>query len=160
LDVLRALPIAPAAVAAGQLAVPAAVFTLTQTAALAIVAAASPVPPWAVPAALLVLLPWNWFTASVDNALFLVLPYRIDPEDPAKVPFMGRLMLTSLAKMGVFAAVGCAVSVPAALGVARGGAAGAALVALAWLLLLGAAVGGTFAVAAAFRRFDVGRDAT
>lgn len=158
MDVFKSLPLRPLAIAAGQVAVPAAIFTATQLVAFALVAAAASLPAWLLVPAALVVFPWNWFTASVDNALFLLLPYRIDPEDPAKVPFIGRLMVTAAGKMACFAVVGGIVATPAAIGVAIGGGAAVALVALSWALLVAAAVGGTFAVALAFRVFDVGRD--
>lgn len=159
MDVLKSLPLRPLAVAAGQLLVPAAIFTALQFVACALVVAASPVPAWALPASLLVLVPWNWFTSGVDNALFLLLPYRIDPEDPAKVPFLGRLMLTAMAKMACFGVVAFFVAVPCAIGLGIGGAGGAVLVGISWLVLVTAAAGATVAVAAAFRAFDVARDA-
>jgi hypothetical protein len=155
---LKLLPLRPAAVAAGQLVAPTVVFTLIQALVLALVVASGAVPAWGLPVAVAVLLPWNWLSAAIDNALFLVLPYRIAPEDPAKVPFFGRMMLTMMCKTVAVGVVAFVVALPVVAGVAVGGAAAVAGIVGAWLVLAAAAAAATFAVGAVFRHYDAARD--
>ncbi len=158
MSVLKSLPVRPWIVAAGQLVTPAVIFTLTQWSLFALIAARSEVPGHLLAVCAAVALPWNWFSTSLDDAMFLLLPYRIDPEDPANMPFLGRLAAVMAVKgiaMGITAIplVACIAG-----GMALGGASGVLLFVLAVLLASAAAVAGTFACAVAFRNFDVTRD--
>lgn len=159
---LKMLPLRPAALCAGQLVAPTIVFTLVQSAALVIVFAFGNLPPWAALVAAFVLPPWNWISSALDNALFLLLPYRIAPEDTARVPFIGKMLLTMMMKSVAVGGVAVGVAVPVAVGFAIDGGAGGAAVwvgaAVGWCVLAAAAVASTWLVAFMFRRFDVARD--
>ena len=90
--------------------------------------------------------------------MFLVLPYRIDPEDPANMPFLGRLAASMAVKGIALGVVAIPVAICAATGVTMGGGAGVLLVSIAVVLTAAAAALGTYCVAIAFRNFDVARD--
>lgn len=156
---LKSWPIAPLALAAGQIA-PAALFaTSVQALGVTVVFLATGAVPLGVALLILALLPVvSWVALCLDNLLFLWMPYRTVPEDPGDVGFVGRTFATALFKFAALAAI-------------LGAALGLGSVALAWTgsalaavglpvtALLLACVGGTVAVASAFRRYDVARHA-
>lgn len=154
----KLLPIPAAALAAGQLVTATVVFSLIQGLAVALVIALGGAPAWVPGVALLVLPPWNWLSAAIDNALFLWFPYRIAPEDTARVPFVGRMMLTMLLKGLAVGAVVALVAVPTAAGFALGGAFTWIGAGVGFLLLVASAALSTLLVASAFRDYDVSRD--
>ena len=156
---LKSLPVSPLAVAAGQLVSATLLFTLMQCGLLAtIVLAAGSMPP-ALGLAIAVLLPFaNWIVAAIDNALFLLLPYRLVPDDPGSMPFMGRLMLAMFVKVVALLIIGGG-SVTAAFFLWKWGERSllaGTLGAVAVLAL--AAVALTALVGRAFAAFDVTQD--
>jgi hypothetical protein len=156
---LKSWPIAPLALAAGQIAPAAAFATAVQvTGVITLAVTTSAITP-AVTLLLLGLMPVvSWVALCIDNLLFLWMPYRTVPEDPGDVAFVGRTFATALFKFAVLMGI-----LGAALGI--GGAAlsltgsRVAAVGVPLLCLLSACAGGTIAVADAFRRYDVARHA-
>jgi hypothetical protein len=156
---LKSWPIRPLALAAGQI-VPAAAFVtsvqMIGVLALEIVTAAVPVDFLLLG---LVLMPaGSWVALCVDNLLFLWLPYRTVPEDPGDVAFVGRTMASALLKLTVLAAILAATFAITKTALDATGSRVAA-VGVPLFCLLFACVGGTLAVANAFRRYDVARHA-
>lgn len=96
---LKALPLRPFAVAAGQVAVPTLLRTLTQALVLAVVAwSGRDLPLRWVLAVAVFLVPLNWMAGALDNALFLLWPHRIVQKSGE--PMLGhRAMFGSLLKM-------------------------------------------------------------
>ncbi|MCE9638490.1 MAG: putative ABC exporter domain-containing protein [Planctomycetes bacterium] len=156
---LKMLPLRPTVLAAGQLIAPTVVFTGMQFLAIAIVFAAASPPAWVLAVAVFALPPWNWLSAATDNALFLTFPYRINPEDTGKVPAIGRMLLSMMLKGVAVGAAALIVAVPVGVGFGIGGAAAVAGCVIGWLLLVAMAAAFTFVVGAAFRGFDLSRDA-
>ena len=114
-------------------------------------------PGWLLVASPLLLPAISWIAISLDNLLFLLMPYRNVPEDPGDVGFVGRtfaltglkfltvtLMLTGTHTVGYLAQVATESRTVAV----------AVLVALLTIACFIA----TWAVAWAYRRFDVSRD--
>jgi len=156
---LKSWPLAPLAVAAGQIA-PAALFvTAVQlTGIAALLWATAPLSP-ALSLLVLGLMPVvSWLALCIDNTVFLWMPYRTVPEDPGDVGFVGRTFATALLKFCALALVlGSALVVSWGSLQLSGSPRVALAVPVAWLLAACAA--GTAAVASAFRRFDVTGDA-
>jgi len=156
---LKSWPIAPLALAAGQIA-PAAVFaTAIQWIGIIVLAATTSAIRPTVTLLILALMPVvSWVALCIDNLLFLWLPYRTVPEDPGDVAFVGRTFATALFKFAVLTAIlgGTLVIGTVALQVtgSRVAAVGVPLFGL-----LSACAGGTLAVAHAFSRYDVSRHA-
>jgi hypothetical protein len=94
----------------------------------------------------------------VDNAIFLLWPYRTVPEDPGDMGFMGRNMVVMGVKIALVAALAAGAALAASLGarLAGGGALVAGAGAAAALALACAPL--TRLVSWAFERFDVSRD--
>lgn len=156
---LKSLPLRPITVAVGQLFPGTLVVSLVlMTAGVGCAVAAGTVPPPEAATVLLVVPVLVWCLLAVDNALFLLLPYRPPaPGDPTSA-YSGRNLLlvllkllalstllgvTALTAWGAHALSGGSVA-------AAAGAAGVVVLALAALLTAG--------VAAAFSAFDVHRD--
>jgi hypothetical protein len=156
--VLKALPIPALAVAAGQLVAAALFTTLLQLSGFAVVAVATDAFPTRWVVALALPLPaLSWAAVCVDNAIFLLWPYRSVPEDPGDMGFIGRNMAIMAMKLALVGGLLAATALAAGF-VARAG--GGALVAGAAAAgLLGAACAPlTRLVAWCFERFDVSRD--
>jgi hypothetical protein len=159
MPVLKSWPVSPLAVATGQIAAAVGFASCIQLAALAIIAVVSrALPSWLLIAAPLLLPAISWIAISLDNLLFLWIPYRNVPEDPGDVGFVGRtfaltglkfltitLLLTGALFVGYLAQVATQSRV-VSVGV------------LVMLLSL-ACIVATHLVARAYRRFDVSRDA-
>ena len=159
MTILKSLPLSPRAIAAGQLVPMTLLLSFWQALGVITLAIFSgQIPPLLLTGILLILLPLNWVVGSVDNIIFLLLPYRTVSKDTGRLPFMGRAMMVMFLKMLVLAVVGglCTLlgyliweitdgsAIPTAVAVA--GFLGAACIPL------------TLAVAAAFRSFDVSKD--
>ncbi len=156
---LKSWPVSPLAMAAGQIA-PAALFaTAVQVSgvlALVAVTGALTLPVTALVVALLPIV--SWVALCIDNLFFLWMPYRTVPDDPGDVGFVGRTFATALFKFASLAAI---LGGTLALGFGALNLTGSpwAAVGVPVATLAAACVGGTWAVAAAFRRFDVAGDA-
>lgn len=91
MPVLKSWPVSPLAVATGQIAAAAGFAASIQLVAVwAIAAISGALPAWLVVAAPVLLPCVSWIAVSLDNLLFLWLPYRNVPEDPGDVGFVGR----------------------------------------------------------------------
>jgi hypothetical protein len=156
LAALKALPLAPAAVAAGQLAGPALLTALVQLAVLA--AALVLVEPWTPLLAAAVVPPASLLLFGVQNLLFLLLPARLAPATAGDFQHVARLAVLGLLQ---FAALGAAGALAVLVGVGAAGLAGgswAVGAAAGWVTLLLEAAGIVPAVAWAYARLDVSRD--
>ena len=97
--VLKALPLPPFKVVAGQLATPVIISTLYQMSVLAIAMLIRPLPVGWVLAAMVLLIPLNVLIFALDNVIFLWYPYRLNQEG---ITVFLRTTLTFTAKGLVF----------------------------------------------------------
>ena len=89
--VLKSWPVSPIAMATGQIAAAVGFVTAIQLIGIVVIALVSGALPGWLLIALPVLLPAiSWIAISIDNLLFLLVPYRNVPEDPGDVGFVGR----------------------------------------------------------------------
>ena len=156
---LKALPLSAGAVAAGQLVAATLFTTLLQLAGFALVVVATDA--FALRALFALALPLpalSWAAVCVDNAIFLLWPYRSVPEDPGDMGFMGRNMLIMAVKIALVGLLVVAAALAAGFVTrqAGGGALWAGATAAACLSVACAPL--TKLVAWAFDRFDVSRD--
>ncbi len=100
LAILKALPIRPVAVVAGQIATPVIVASGFQIAVLLIAMLVRPAHPGWLALALLMLLPLNVLIFALDNLVFLLYPYRLNQEG---IEIFVRTTLTFTAKGLLFA---------------------------------------------------------
>ena len=152
---LKALPLRPLPLAAGQLAVPAAALLLFHVAAFGAVAATIEPLRRPVLIALVLAPPADLLLVAIENGVFLLFPHR--PAPPAELGALGRQILLLMLKL---------VTTLLAFGVA-GGIAGAAFfftrsltiaVASAFVVLTVLALALVPCVALAYRRFDPASD--
>ncbi len=156
---LKSLPVTSIALAAGQIAPAAAFATSVQALGVTIVVLATNPVPLGIAILVLAILPViSWVALCLDNLLFLWMPYRTVPEDPGDVGFVGRTFATALFKFTTLSVI-----LGASLGIGFVAlnltASPVAAVGLPVVALLLACTAGTFAVASAFRRYDVARHA-
>jgi hypothetical protein len=158
MPILKSWPVSPLAVATGQIAAAVVFASLIQLAGLAVIAAVSrALPVWLVVAAPLLLPAISWIAISLDNLLFLWMPYRNVPEDPGDVGFVGRTFaLTGLKFLTITILLTGALLVGYVAQIATQSRIVSVAVLLALLTL--ACVVATLLVARAYRRFDVSRD--
>jgi hypothetical protein len=157
MPLLKSLPISSLALAVGQ-TLPVAVFTtVIQWIGMLVMLAVLDVPIRSVALLLLVLPAANWAAISVENAIFLLFPYRTVPEDPGDVGFAGRVLAVMMAKLCV---LGLLATMAGGLGWAAffltDSRVAAATVAAG--VLAGACALVLWVVAWAFQRFDVAAD--
>jgi hypothetical protein len=156
---LKALPVTAMALSAGQVA-PAAVFvTVVQALGMAAVAAMTDSISFGdVMMAVAVVVPMNWTAIAVENALFLIAPYRTVNDDPGDMTFAGRLALATALKAGSLLTLGALGAVVALVAmVMTKGSLMVTVSALVCTLIL-ACIPATKLTGWAFERFDVGRD--
>jgi hypothetical protein len=101
LATLKVLPIAPAAVAIGQMLAPVLVATVFQGAVLAFAIVVQSLPPHHFLMAMLVMVPINVLVFALDNLIYLLYPYRVQQEG---LEVFLRTMLTFTGKGLLFAA--------------------------------------------------------
>lgn len=155
---LKALPLPSLSVAAGQLVAATLFTTLLQVAGFAIVGATTEAFAPRVLVALALPLPaLSWAAVCVDNAIFLLWPYRSVPEDPGDMGFMGRNMVIMAGKVALVGLLVVAAAFGAGMVARRVGGGALAAGAAAAILLAIACVPLTRLVAWAFDRFDVSR---
>jgi hypothetical protein len=156
---LKSWPIAPLALAAGQIAPAAAFATAVQWIGVVVLAAVTAAIRPDVTLLILALMPVvSWIALCIDNLLFLWLPYRTVPEDPGDVAFVGRTLATALFKFTVLTAILVGTIAVGTVALQLTGSRVAAI-AVPLFCLLSACAGGTLAVAHAFSRYDVSRHA-
>lgn len=158
--VLRALPLSPWAVAIGQVFPSALTFAVFEMMVLLAVAALTGVVPvsWIAIAAVLVF-PVAWAAASVENLMFLLMPYRVSNDGRAGAQFLGKallLMVLKLLTLGLLglAGVGAWLGLRLLTGADWPGVVAAALAMALLCLPL------TWLVGWAFARFDFTHDAS
>ena len=156
---LKSLPLSPLAVAAAQLVSPTIVFTALQLLLLVGLASVSFGVPSSLVIAIAALLPFaNWIVAAVDNTLFLLMPYRLIPEDAGSMPFTGQLMVAMFLKALALGLIGGTSALTGLLLLkAFGGSPLAGVIGFAVVLVL-AAIALTALVGRTFASFDVSRD--
>jgi len=156
---LRSLPLSSIAVATGQVAPSAFLLAAMQFVVIALIVVTTGLLPLVlVPTLFPLLLLLAWTVVALDNMLFLFFPHRIDPDDPANVGFMGKLMLVmSLKFAGLFAIAAMAGVVGAGLiwGVGLSPVVGGLA---AIVILVSANVVLTLLVALSYDAFDPSRD--
>jgi hypothetical protein len=158
MPILKSWPVSPLAVATGQIAAAVGFASLIQLlAVLAIAAISRALPIWLLVAAPLLLPAISWIAISLDNLLFLWMPYRNVPEDPGDVGFVGRTFaLTGLKFLTITLLLTGALLVGYVAQVATRSRVVSVAVLVALLSI--ACVIATRLVARAYRRFDVSRD--
>ena len=159
MGVLKALPLSPLAIASGQVAAGTLFVCAIQGIGITAIVLGTGVFPWGSMAWLFLLLPpANWSAIAIDNAIFLLLPYRTVAEDPGDVSFVGRTMLSIALKLAILCVIGGSGTLAgfAAYRLSGGSLSVAALAAAG--LFVCACLPLTRLVAWAFDRFDVARD--
>jgi len=157
---LKSLPLTPLAIAAGQLVPTTVVFSLLQGCAVTVVQlAGNPMPVAIYLSILAFLVPLNWLAAAIDNALFLLLPYRLAPKADASFRFAGRATITVFLKLLALAVTlglcfffGFSAWTIFGGSLVTGGLAAAACILVACFVF-------TWLVARSFQAFNVGKDA-
>jgi len=159
MTILKSLPLSPRAIAAGQLVPMTLLLSFWQVLGVITLAILSgQIPPALLTGILLILLPLNWVVGSVDNIIFLLLPYRTVSKDIGQLPFMGRAMIVMFLKMLVLAVVGGLCTLLGYLiWEITGGSAIPTAIAVAGFLGV-VCIPLTLAVAVVFRGFDVSKD--
>jgi len=152
---LKSLPISALALVAGQIATVAAFRALVQVVAIGVIALATgAISAAAFLAATAILLPASWAAATIDNLVFLVVPYRVVPEDPGDFGFVGRIMLVMVMKLFALALLALLALAAGYLCYrAAGGSLSLAVLAAA-SLFAAACAPLTLLVAKAFRRYE------
>jgi ABC-2 type transport system permease protein len=113
MPMLKSLPLEPGAIAVGQIFTGAAVCTFVQALCAGLVVAMTGVLSWIGYAALVAVLPaLAWTVVSVENTLFLLLPYRVAPGTSDGAQFMGRAIVTFFLK---FLAIGLLLALAAGI---------------------------------------------
>jgi ABC-2 type transport system permease protein len=159
MPLLKSLPLRPRDVAIGQLFTGTLVCASVQIICAGLVVAFTGVLSWPAYLALVLALPTlAWTFVAVENATFLLMPYRALPGTGDGTPFMGRVMIVFLVKMLVIALLLVVAALLGGLVWATSGgnpllAAGAVFVALA-----AGCIPLTWLVARAFVAFDVATD--
>lgn len=157
-EILRTLPIRPAAVAAGQILAPTAFISLIQWVALTVLVVLRPdLWPWLLAAGLAAPL-LNAVLIGMENLAFLVYPVRMTPGTAFDFQHMGRSLLMGAVKYiavsiigGAAFAAGAAAYVLTGRSILAGGVA-------ASTVLTAAVVSVTYLVSRAFLAFDVSSD--
>lgn len=160
--VLKTLPVAPWALAVGQLLTPVLVTTLFHWGILVGMASLSlargtPLPAGALVAMAFLFPALNFLMFGLENLLFLIFPIRMTQVTPGDFQSFGRNIVLTLGKMVALLAV---LGTAALLGVFTAYATGNTYLGLGvgWLVVVTAGVALVPAIMIAFARFDVGRD--
>ncbi|MGO9464333.1 MAG: hypothetical protein ACLQIB_45465 [Isosphaeraceae bacterium] len=159
IDVLKALPIEPLVLTAGQLVVPVMVAAVMQWLALAVMAIAFGSVPAALWVAAAFVLPVSVVLMAIENLPTLWFPVRHTPgAKPEPFEVLGRVLVHPFLRLAGYSAAVVATSlVSAAAYFLFGQRASAALIA-AWLTLAAGGIGLVVILADTFDRFDVARD--
>jgi hypothetical protein len=156
MDELKALPLRPVRLAAGQLAVPVLLVTGLQWLALLVMCVALGQFEESLGAVAVFAVPFNFLLFEIENLLFLWFPMRLFAP-PGDLQAIGRNLLRWLAQF-VCMALAVALAIVAGEVVYFLTWNGPAGYAAAWLTLAGFALALLPLVALAFRQFDVARD--
>jgi len=156
---LRALPLRPIAVAAGQIFAPTLAFVVSQVLVVAVAAAVSRAlsPLWVI-GSLALGIPLTWLIVALDNLLFLWMPYRFSTEGSQNVQFAGKTMVILAIKLfALFVLAVLAALASRGAWWATGGSPAAMLAAAATVMFLGC-IPLTWAAGALFNGFDLASD--
>ncbi len=154
MDVLRSLPIRPAAVAAAELIAPVLVLTLMQGIVLAAVALAGILPWRYVLAAAAFTVPFNLLLAGIENLLFLMFPLRAAGLIAGDMQMFGRQMVVFFCKFLLLIAGLAAAAAVGTIGFILGNKSWPAFGAVAWVGLWFVSMGTIPLLARAYTRFD------
>jgi hypothetical protein len=155
LDLLKSLPIRPAAMACGQTLVAALILTIGQWLLFAAAAALAPHAAGELLVAGLFAPHFNWLLFATEDFLFLLYPSPLATAGSEGFFRMGRVMLSMLTKALVLGVCGVAAAIPAAIVYLLTASMPAAWL-TAWLVLLVPAAIILLLLGWAFRRCDVG----
>jgi len=155
MELLKALPIRPLAMALGQMIVVTILLTLLQWLAFAATAIFAPAATDMLLAAGLFALPFNWILLGTENFLFLLYPSPLVASGSEGFLKMGRALLFMLVKFLVLAVCGAAAAIPATVIILLTENIPAACL-VAWLSLVFPAAGLLWLMAWSFDRYDVG----
>jgi hypothetical protein len=158
MDLLKALPVRPLALAVGELAGCVAIISGCQIGFLAIYGMVAPSGAWMLLSAAILAPAINWVLLATNNLLFLLFPVPAEPGASGRLHLAGRGCLTALLQMLVTALL---LGIPAGLaGLAylASGFSWAAMGVAALVALSAEAVMMTLLVAWAFDRFDPSMD--
>jgi hypothetical protein len=157
MESLKALPLAPWAMAAGQLVAPTIVLTTIHLLLLGGVAVAFAGvrglqrPLWA---GVALALPFNLLLFAAENLIFLLLPHRPTASSPGDFQLLGRQMFTLLLRTILVGACGLLAAIPAFVASYLTGGSLAVLISVLAAILLAEAVALVPVIAWAFQRFD------
>jgi hypothetical protein len=158
MDWLKSLPLRPAAIAAGQIAVPTLAMTLFHWLVLGVAALFLAGSLSVLAVAAFCAIPFNFLVFSLENLIFLLFPARMMPATPGDLQHMGRVMVEMMVKMFVLVACcGTAAGLGAIAYLVFGGS-WIAAVAVSWSVLAVECAILVPCVAAAYRKFDVSID--
>jgi hypothetical protein len=158
MDVLKTLPIRPAALAVGQLIAPTVLVSALQWLMIAVLILVAPDGTAVYVGVALLAVPFNFFLFGLENLLFLLFPTRLVPTAPGDFQAVGRQLLLFLLKFvgfGIAAVTMLAAAIPTYI---LTGQNMLAALAAAGVALAGLAAGLVPLVALAFRQYDVTRD--
>jgi hypothetical protein len=158
MESLKALPLHPLAIAAGQLGTPVAFMTLSQWLLAAVGAGLFPSQGWIFLAAAAAVPGLNTMLVGVENFMFLLYPSRPPAGPVFDLQRMGRGTFISLAKMLVLLVAAALVAGAGAAAYFALGRSWPAAVLAGWIVLAVISWATVLAVAGAFRGFDVSRD--
>lgn len=158
LDVLKALPIAPAWLTLGELLAPTLLVSLLQLLTIAVVQVVRGRFQPELFSVLAASLPFAFLVFALENLLFLLFPARAMGATPGDVQAMGRNMLLLLAKMIVLVPALVVAGVAGALAYWLAGHSIAVALPAAGLVLAVCDAALVPLVGLAFKRFDVARD--
>lgn len=154
MDLLRSLPIRPAAIAAAELIAPVLVLTLMQAIVFAAIALAG-VAPWPyVLAAAAFTVPFNLLLAGIENLLFLMFPLRAAGLIAGDMQMFGRQMVVFFCKFLLLVTGLAAAAAVGTIGYILGDKSWPAFSAVAWVALWFVAMGTIPLLARAYTRFD------
>jgi hypothetical protein len=154
MDLLRSLPIRPAAIAAAELIAPVLVLTLMQ-ALLLLAMGLSGMTPWPfLLAAAAFTVPFNILLAGIENLLFLMFPLRAAGLIAGDMQLFGRQMVVFFCKFLLLTTGLAAAAAFGTLGYILGGRSWPAFGAVAWVALCFVSIGMIPLLARAYARFD------
>ena len=154
MELLKALPVSSATIAIGELLMPVAVTTTIQLVMVGGIAI-SEGRPLILFAAAAIVFPLNTLLYGLENLFFLMWPTKAVASNPGDLQFMGRQIVTMLAKLIVLVLCCGLAGVCAFAAWAVTGGSLIATAVTAWVCIMAEAAGVVSLVAWVFRRFDV-----
>ncbi len=159
LDVLRALPLRPAAVAAGEVVAPTLVLSVVQALLLAAAAVWGHVPGLWLAVAAAYVVPLNGLLVATENLLFLLFPSRQAAAVAGDMGMVGRQSVVLMCRLVTLLLLAGLSAICGAIAYWVAGGSMAAAVTTAWLVLAGAVVTVVALLGLIYGRFDPSLDA-